>query len=172
MDSRQTLPIHPLADDEVRAADTQQNAIRVGGLVAQPRALTSAMLGALPHTRLAERFTCEEGWSVDGLTWEGISVSAALALCQPLPQARFVRVCAGAFCVALPLADCDAALLCDRLNGEPLAREHGAPWRLVVPGGACFTSVKWVSALELTAEAGEATAERFARARLAPASGT
>jgi DMSO/TMAO reductase YedYZ molybdopterin-dependent catalytic subunit len=129
------------------------------------------VLGELPRMRLSERFTCEEGWSVDGLTWEGIPLSAVLALREPLPGARYVRVYAGPFWIALPLADCESALLCDRLNGEPLARAHGAPWRLVVPGSACFTSVKWVGALELAAEAGEATAEKIARARIAGVSG-
>ncbi len=78
---------------------------------------------------------------------------------------------AGAYWVALPLDAAAGALLCDRLNDEPLAREHGAPWRLVVSGGACFTSVKWVGALELAAEPGEATAERIARGRLTTTSG-
>lgn len=166
MDARKTLPVHTPADDEMRAAG-DKGGIRIEGLVALPRVLPSAALGHLPRTRLAERFSCEEGWSVDGLTWEGIPLAAVLAPCQPLPEARFVRVHAGPYWISLPLAACESALLCDRLNGEPLAREHGAPWRLVVPGGACFTSVKWVSTLELAAEAGEATAERMARARLA-----
>lgn len=168
MDIRKTLPIHALRSDELRAAG-EDGAIRIEGMVARPRMLMAGELGELPHTRLAERFTCEEGWSVDGLTWGGIPLDAVLALCEPLSDAQYVRVCAGPFWIALPLADCGNALLCDRLNGAPLAREHGAPWRLVVPGGACFTSVKWVSALELAAEAGEATAERIARTRLAGA---
>lgn len=170
MDIRDTLPRHAPASDEMRAAN-EEGVIRIAGLVAQPRLLSAATLEALPRTRLTERFTCEEGWSVDGLAWEGIPLAAALALGRPLPAARYVRIYAGPYWVALPLADCETALLCDRLNGEPLAREHGAPWRLIVPGGACFTSVKWVSALEVAAEAGEVTAERIARARLAGASG-
>ncbi|HEX6800197.1 MAG TPA: molybdopterin-dependent oxidoreductase [Ktedonobacterales bacterium] len=168
MDIRKTLPIHAPGSDDLRAAG-EDGVIRIEGLVAQPQLLSSATLEALPRARLTERFSCEEGWSVDGLTWEGISLSEMLALCQLLPEARYVRVCAGPYWIALPLADCESALLCDRLNGAPLAREHGAPWRLVVPGAACFTSVKWVRALELAAEAGDETAERIARTRLAGA---
>lgn len=166
MDIRDTLPRHAPASDEIRAAD-KEGTIWIEGLIAQPQRLSASSLEALPRTRLTERFTCEEGWSVDGLAWEGASLAAVLALGRPLPEARYVRVYAGPYWVALPLADCESALLCDRLNGDRLTQEHGAPWRLVVPGGACFTSVKWVSALELTAEAGEATAERIARARIA-----
>ncbi len=166
MDTREELPVHAPAGDEIPSTGGA-GAITVEGLVAEPRMLTPAVLGELPHRQLAERFTCEEGWSVDGLTWEGVPLSAVLAHCRPLPSARYVRVRAGRYWTAVPLSDAESALLCDRLNGEPLGREHGAPWRLVVPGGACFTSVKWVSALELTAEMGEATAERIARSRLA-----
>ena len=169
-DIRKTLPIHASGRDDLRATD-EDGAIRLGGMVERPLLLAASELGELPRMRLAERFTCEEGWSVDDLTWEGVPLSEMLVLCQPLPEARYVRVCAGPYWIALPLAGCESALLWDRLNGAPLAREHGAPWRLVVSGGACFTSVKWVSALDLAAEAGEATAERIARSRLAAAPG-
>jgi DMSO/TMAO reductase YedYZ molybdopterin-dependent catalytic subunit len=166
MNIREALPVHPQNRDEARAGD-EAGGLRIDGLVERPQLLTAAKLGALPRTTLAERFACEEGWSVDGLAWEGIPLLDVLALGRPLPQARCVRVSAGGYWLALSLADCARALLCDRLNGQPLPREHGAPWRLVVSGGECFTSVKWVSALELAAEPGDATAERIARARIA-----
>ena len=47
--------------------------------------------------------------------------------------------------------------MCNELNGEPLTIEYGAPWRLVVSGGARFTNVKWLDHLELVSEAGENT---------------
>lgn len=166
MDIREALPVHPLNDAEVRAGD-EAGCLRVAGLVERPHQLSADELRALPRTTLVERFACEEGWSVDNLEWEGVPLPDVLALCQPLPAARFARISAGAYWIALSLADCERALLCDRLNGQPLPREHGAPWRLVVSGGACFTSVKWVSSIDLAVEAGEATAERIARARLA-----
>lgn len=166
MDIRDRLPEHPLTADE-QPPDDADASLRVLGLAARPDALSSAALAALPRAPLAERFACEEGWAVEGLVWQGIRLGEALAACQPLPAARYVRVRAGGYWVALPLDQIDDALLCDRLNGEPLTRAHGAPWRLVVAGGACFTSVKWVSRLELAAEPGEATAERIARRRIA-----
>jgi Oxidoreductase molybdopterin binding domain len=54
----------------------------------------------------------------------------------------------------------------NKLNGEPLTVEHGAPWRLVVSGGPCYANVKWLDHLELAAESGEHTAQRIARGRL------
>ena len=165
MNLRETLPVHALPSQESRPGG-ETGGLDLCGLVERPHVLSAAALGALPRERLSERFVCEEGWAVDHLTWEGIRLREVLALGEPFPDARFVRVGAGDYWLALPLGELDHALLCDRLNDEPLAPEHGAPWRLVLSGGACFTSVKWVSRLELAAEAGEATAERIARDRL------
>lgn len=166
MNIRETLPVHPPGDQETRPED-EASGLDVCGLVELPRVLSAAELAALPRIRRTGRFVCEEGWAVENLVWEGIPLRELLAVCVPLPEAGYVRVCAGDYWLALPLDELDHALLCDRLNDAPLEREHGAPWRLVLAGGACFTSVKWVSRLELAAEAGAGTAERIARDRLA-----
>jgi DMSO/TMAO reductase YedYZ molybdopterin-dependent catalytic subunit len=164
MDIREHLPLHgvPTADRERSA----RGMLRIDGLVARPIELSQAHLTRLPHAVLEEPFTCEEGWSVPGLRWGGLRLADLLALAEPLPAARYVRVGAGPYVAPVPLALAAAALLADELNGEPLSIEQGAPWRLVVPGGACYTSVKWLDRLELTAEPGEHTAQRLAGARL------
>lgn len=84
---------------------------------------------------------------------------------RPLPEARYVRVGAGDYVVPVALEDAGRALLCTHLNGRPLAVEHGGPWRLLVPGGRCYTSVKWVDCLELTAQAGPDSGRRIALSR-------
>lgn len=139
--------------------------LKVDGLVSNPLELGPEELAALPRASLAEAFRCEEGWEVPGLTWEGMPLIEVIAPARPTAEARFVRVGAGDYVVPIPLEQASGALLCDRLNGAPLTLQHGAPWRLVLPGGACFTSVKWVDRLTLTAEAGENDGERIARAR-------
>ena len=68
--------------------------------------------------------------------------------------------------VPIALEDAADALVCDELNGELLSVEHGAPWRLVVSGGPCYSNVKWLNHLELTSEPGEHDASHIARARL------
>jgi len=67
--------------------------------------------------------------------------------------------------VPLALADAERRLVCDELNGEPLTVDHGAPWRLVVSGGGCYTNVKWLDHLELVANPGEDDARRIALSR-------
>ncbi len=170
MERRDALPVHPRPDNQ-QQPDGGSVALRLSGLIAQPGTLSAADLSALPRVRLAEPFVCEEGWSVDGLMWEGIPLREIVARRGPLPEARYLRVFAGDYWLALSLTELDGALLCDRLNDAPLTPGHGAPWRLVLSGGACFTSVKWVDHLELAAEPGDATAERIARRRIAPNGG-
>lgn len=166
MDTSNALPVHPPVNDELQAS-IANGGIRVAGMVNWPHVLSFAQLDNLPRVRLVERFVCEEGWSVDGLVWEGVPLREIIALGEPLSSAQYVRVYANNYWIAFPLAQVNQALLCNRLNGAPLTQEHGAPWRLVISGGACFTSVKWVSMLELAAEPGDDTAERIARSRIA-----
>ena len=167
---RSSLPRHPIVDEQSEAAG--QTALIVDGLVARPRQLGQAELAMLARATLTEAFTCEEGWSVPGLHWSGFRLLDVLALAQPLPEARYVRVGAGPFVVPLSLTDAEQALVSDRLNGEPLSVEHGAPWRLVVSSGVCYSSVKWLSRLELTAHPGQHDAQRIALARLERARST
>ena len=167
MELRQELPDHPLPD-EVRYRQAVAT-IRVEGLVAQPMTLDAAALRNLRQVAFEEPFVCDEGWAVPGLRWRGVALHDALALAQPLEQARFVSVCSGAYAVSVPVTDAPRILLCDTLNELPLPIEHGGPWRMVVPSGQCFTSVKWVERLEVTAERKPSTGELIARQRLSSA---
>lgn len=159
----ESLPIHPTPSD--RRIPSTAPELRITGLVAQPLTATPADLSVLARIDLADDFACEEGWSVPGVRWQGVQLADVLALARIDPSARFVRVGSGEYVVPVPLADAERALLCDRLNGAPLPVEHGAPWRLVIPGGVCYTSVKWIDRLEVTAEAGANSGQRIARAR-------
>ena len=164
MDIREHLPSHRVpAAARGRASHAT---LRIDGLVARPLELSPTDLARLPRAVVEEPFVCEEGWSVPGLRWAGVQLADVLALAAPLPQASYVRASAAPYVAPVPLSEAGNAVLADALNGEPLSIEHGAPWRLVLPGGACYTSVKWLDHLELTAEPGEHAAQRIARARL------
>lgn len=162
MEQRDRLPEHDVPDAVKARADAP---LVVAGLVERELRLTAADLAGLARGGFTESFKCEEGWEVPGLAWEGVRLDEVLELAGPRPQARWVRVGSGDYVVPIPIEDARRALLCDRLNGAPLARKNGAPWRLSLPGGVCFTSVKWVDRLTLTAEAGENTGMRIARSR-------
>ena len=155
------LPRHP-----VPTAAGGHGSLAIDGMVSRPLVLDLSEFAALEHRVVAADFSCEEGWTVPELHWRGVTLSTLAELVQPLADARWVRVCAGAYEVTLDVALRPDALLCDELNGDRLTREHGARWRLLVPGDKCFTSVKWVDRLEFTSQPGEPVGERIARARL------
>jgi DMSO/TMAO reductase YedYZ molybdopterin-dependent catalytic subunit len=142
--------------------------LRVDGLVDQSRDLSVQDVAGLPRYELAETFTCDAERAASGQRWRGVRVSDVVAMTEPLSEARFVRVSSVGFVIHVAIDD-STALLCDTLDDQPLTLERGAPWRLVVPGGRCFTSVKWVSRLDLVAEVGRDSGERIERAMLARA---
>ncbi len=163
-EAREGLPVHRVPAAAKRRAE--EPSLEITGLVEAPGPRDAAALDALPLLDLKNDFRCEEGWTIPDLAWRGLRLSDVLALAKPKGEARFVRVVAGPYVVPLPLEECGSALLATELDGGKLSIEHGGPWRLVVPGGACFTSVKWVERLEVSAEAGEASGEAIAKARL------
>src|SRR4051794_17200695 len=61
---------------------------------------------------------------------------------------RFVRSLSLAHALD-PAAD---ILVAYEMNGEPLSADHGAPFRLVVPGWYAVASVKWLSAITVATE--------------------
>jgi DMSO/TMAO reductase YedYZ molybdopterin-dependent catalytic subunit len=147
------LPVFPRKD--LADFDPETWHLQVDGLVAHPLTLSYSEVLALPRLEDTSPFECIEGWRVSENNWQGVSVATLLDRIAPLPEARFVTFHAGDFIMSLSLEEARApgVLLAYGLNGAPLAREHGAPLRLVVPGKDCFYGVKWVERVELTREA-------------------
>ena len=165
MDIRESLPVHERREPP-RHEHSDGPRLRIDGLVSRSLDLRVSDIAVLTRVEHVEAFTCEEGWTVPAVRWRGRRLADVVALARPLPSARYIRVHAGDYVIPLPLNDASTALLCDEMNGGPLATAHGAPWRLLVPSGACFTSVKWVDRLEVTSAPGENAGEHIARARL------
>lgn len=157
------LPVHPVRKN---GRDQQARALRVDGFVRNCLTLSLADLERLPQERLTDDFACLEGWSVSKVRWSGVLLRSVLSLAEPCPEARYVQASAGNFSLPVSLERAKQALLAIRLYEGPVPLEHGGPVRLVVPGGECFTSIKWLEDLELTAEPGENTAKKIATKRL------
>jgi GntR family transcriptional regulator len=130
---RPTLPTHAVPAGTLASGACKH--LKVHGLVAAPRFLSLDDLVRLPRATLQQPFACDEGWVVPDLCWSGVWLADVLALAEPLVAARYVRVGAGPYSLPFALAEVPDALLADELDGQPLAIEHGAPWRLVLPGG-------------------------------------
>lgn len=158
---RSMLPPHPMPRRFVAPLT-----LRVDGLVRQALDLHPADILALPQQEVAGDFTCLEGWTAPQLSWRGVLLRDVLALAAVQAEARWLQASAGSFSTPLPIEIIGTALLALRLGLEDLPVEHGGPIRLVVPGQACFTSVKWLGHLELRAMPASNTAEEIALGRL------
>jgi DMSO/TMAO reductase YedYZ molybdopterin-dependent catalytic subunit len=154
------LPVHP------GASGSTPHVLRVIGLVDHCLELTPADLAGFPQQELTSAFTCLEGWTVPGLKWRGVSLETLLNLAEIRSEAAWVQASAGDFSVPLSLHDARRALLAIHLGGESLPVEHGGPIRLLLPGGDCFTSIKWLDRLELRAEPAANTGRAIALGRL------
>ncbi len=159
---RDKLPVHHQPD----AKALENHVVRIDGLVEKCLALTLADLKSLPQEELIDDFTCREGWSVPNLRWSGVLLEAVFLLARPHPDALHVQASAGDFSISLPVEPAKRVLLALRLDGDWLAPEHGGPVRLIVPGGDCFMSIKWLDHLEFRSEPGPDTAKTIALARL------
>jgi len=129
--------------------------LRLFGLVASEKKLTTAEFMALPQARVFSDIHCVTTWSRLDNTWDGVSAKAVAGLAGVKPEARFVIAHgAGGFTTNLPLGDFlqDDVLLAVKHDGAPLTAEHGAPVRLVVPRLYFWKSAKWLTGLEFTAE--------------------
>lgn len=154
------LPVHEPGPEHPRG---EVLVIGRGGL---PRLLTLHDLASMAGPdEVTEDFVCREGWRVPRLRWGGVPLARVLEqACAP--DAAHVEVASGEFATQVSAADARHALLATHLNGAPIPREHGGPLRLVVPGADCYTSVKWVSRIEVLDAPREDRARAIALARL------
>jgi DMSO/TMAO reductase YedYZ molybdopterin-dependent catalytic subunit len=155
--------------------------LTVDGEVEQPLSLSLDDLGQLPRRRLIATLECAgnrrtefeppppgvpwQDGAVSSAQWEGVALADVLAMVRPRSTAQDLLL-EGAdegtvasadtpirFARSLPLARAlhPDTLLADRMNGQPLSPEHGAPLRAVAPGAYGMDSVKWLARIELLA---------------------
>lgn len=161
---RKRLPIHGSVDGK----EFRNYTLRIDGMVEKCLTLTPTDLGLLAQEDLVDDFSCREGWKVPNLRWRGVLLETVVSLARPHPDAHHVQASAGVFSISVSWDRAAQVLLALRLNAGRLTSEHGGPVRLVVPGGDCFTSIKWLDHLELRSEPGPNTAETIALGRLSP----
>lgn len=84
----------------------------------------------------------------DGL-WQGRPLGDILALAGPKPGGTYLHLFGqDGFRRSVPVERAmTEGFLVTRLNGRPLGRNHGAPWRAIFPGWYGMDSVKWLQRL-------------------------
>ncbi len=123
----------------------------VNGLVAHPTKFDWQAFNALPQTELVSDIHCVTTWSRYDNRWSGVAVADLLDAVMPADNARFVALTSyDGYKTNMPLSDfaSDAAILALAWEGQPIAREHGGPMRLVVPHLYFWKSPKWLSGIE------------------------
>jgi DMSO/TMAO reductase YedYZ molybdopterin-dependent catalytic subunit len=131
--------------------------LHVGGLVDQEISLSHRELLALPRVTQVSDFHCVTGWTVKNVRWTGVRITDIFAKVKPAPQANALQF-VSAEKPYLDYLTMEQALLHDvmlayAMDGKPLAREHGAPVRLVIPEMYGYKNVKWLNQINLVPEA-------------------
>jgi DMSO/TMAO reductase YedYZ molybdopterin-dependent catalytic subunit len=127
--------------------------LRLWGEVEEEVTLDYQQLRALPATEITTDIHCVTRWSRFDAGFRGVHWRELAKLCRPKPSALFAIAHAKKnYTANLPLAalEEDNALVAYEADGEPLAREHGGPVRLVVPSRYFWKSAKWLNGIELT----------------------
>ena len=121
--------------------------LSVAGQVGHPLKWDWKTFNAQPQVTLTNDIHCVTTWSRYENTWVGVPMRALLAAVKPFDRAKFVMLRSyDGYSTNLPLADIDRddVLIAHTWQGQPLAREHGGPVRLVVPHLYFWKSAKWL----------------------------
>ncbi len=124
----------------------------IEGLVEQPTTWSWDDLHALPQEAYGGAIHCVTTWSKFDMNWRGVSVDALLAVARPSASAtHVVAYSQTGYTTNLPLADVTGgqAWVAFEVDGQPLARDHGGPARLLVPHLYFWKSAKWVTGLQV-----------------------
>ena len=124
----------------------------IDGMVARPLSLDWAGMQALPQVDRLSDIHCVTTWSRYDNRWRGVATRTLLDQVSPKDEATAVMLHSyDGYTTNVPLADFAApdAILVRGWQGQPLAREHGGPVRLVIPHLYFWKSAKWISRIEL-----------------------
>ena len=131
--------------------------LNIGGLVEQPVSLTYDELRALPHVEQVSDFHCVTGWSVNSVHWGGVRLGDVLAKARPHASGHGLRFVSMEVpyvdYLTMPQASLHDVMLAYEMDGKPLAREHGAPVRLVIPEMYGYKNVKWLQGIDVVPQA-------------------
>jgi DMSO/TMAO reductase YedYZ molybdopterin-dependent catalytic subunit len=127
----------------------------------QTKLTVNAELTQLTRIEQVSDFHCVTTWSYRALRWSGFSFAdfyARIVVPQARPAPGAVLVVFRAqdgYASSLLLEDLLApnVLLCDRLGGDSLGIEHGAPLRLIAPAHYGYKNVKHIEAIEFWRDA-------------------
>lgn len=132
-------------------------AIEISGALPEAVVVALADLATLPRREIVADFHCVAGWSATDLRWEGVEFATVFGtvieprLRSTTPVTHVVFEGADGYRSILTINDALGrdVLIAERLNGQSLDADHGAPARLVSPGQYGYASTKHLCRIEL-----------------------
>ena len=147
--------------------------VQIDGLVEKPLKLDlDELLAMFPLEERVYRFRCVEAWSMV-VPWTGFQLSKLIEKVEPKPEAKFLRFESAGRPEQMPSYDRlkrqgyplpynEGLRLDEAMNqltmgvtgiyGKPLPKQHGAPFRIVVPWKYGYKSIKSVVRIEFVAK--------------------
>ncbi len=138
----------PVLDLGIQPSVSQADwTLSVAGQVAHTLKWDWSAFMAQPQVTYHNDIHCVTTWSRYDNAWIGVPMRTLLAEVNPLPSATHLMLKSyDGYSTNLPLADVDRddVFFAHTWQGQPLAREHGGPVRLVVPHLYFWKSAKWL----------------------------
>lgn len=154
----------------VGAFETAPWKLEIGGLVEKPLTIDVAeLISKVTLEERVYRFRCVEAWAMV-VPWTGFPFSQLAAMVQPKPEARFVRFVTAAKPAQMPgvrdnpeypwpyfeglrldEAMHPLTMVVTGIYGKALAKQFGAPLRVVVPWKYGYKSPKSLAKIEFVA---------------------
>jgi DMSO/TMAO reductase YedYZ molybdopterin-dependent catalytic subunit len=131
--------------------------LTLGGHVARHPSIGYHDLLALPKAEQISTFHCVTGWTVKNVRWGGVRLNDVLDLAKPTAGAHALQFVSAEVpyvdSLTLEQAGLHDVMLAYEMDGKPLAREHGAPVRLVIPEMYGYKNVQWLAGINLVPKA-------------------
>lgn len=137
------------------ATPLDQWSLAVDGLVEAPACLSWQSFCALPQVEDVSDFHCVTTWSKYDCRWSGVAFTTLYELVRPRSEAAFVYFTSyDGYSTNVPLEKCldDDVLIATHFDGKPLALEHGAPARVIIPKLYAWKGAKFLKGIEFLAE--------------------
>ena len=145
------FPVTSWVADAPKPLDPAAYRLAVAGEVHRPRVFTAADLDR--GDELVATLDCTGGFA-STQRWRGARLGRLLDQAGVTDSGAHVRVVSHTgYRWSFALHDARDLLPATHPGGEPLSHGHGAPARLVVPGHRGFQWVKWVTRVEVHADA-------------------
>lgn len=141
------------------ASNLKNPMLEIGGDVENTLKLTN-LFDKLPRVKQMSDFHCVTTWSCTQQEWEGVRFKDLYhaIICpeaKPKDDASFVVLHSqDGYRVSMQLMDllAEDVLIVDRLNGQPLSADHGAPLRLIAPAHYGYKNPKCINKISFLSD--------------------